>query len=229
MLIPKAETDGNRSFSYKEKTLMHPDMEDCIALLPSTLGEPQGNSGLPVQHIVIPLRSTNGFDQLRIGIPVATAFVIVDSSTTYDIREIKEPSTSYSVVLSHSQVLNLSESDLLSEALLDLAEVNTYAEEAGYPVPKEGAVFWARQMLGKMYSVSPLRYEVYPTPDGEIAIDASGPKSSVITLVDRTGGVLCLVNIRGSQRSSVFASTIGLPNQFMLEALSALRSVIYIT
>ena len=62
----------------------------------------------------------------------------------------------------------------LYDALYDLQEAKDEALEEGFPVPSEMALENAERLLREMYLISPRRFEVYPTPDGEIAIDAPG-------------------------------------------------------
>ena len=79
----------------------------------------------------------------------------------------------------------------LAEALRDLNESSAEAIEEGYSVPSDTALENAERLLKAMYRLSPRRYEVYPTPDGEIAIDAPGGYNrSVLLLCDSEGGAL---------------------------------------
>lgn len=75
-----------------------------------------------------------------------------------------------------------------------------------------------------MYGISPRRFEVYPTPDGEIAINApDGEGRSVILLCDSEGGALCLVNLNGHHRRARYSTTEMLPDGFVHEALAELE------
>ena len=60
----------------------------------------------------------------------------------------------------------------LNDALRDLREARDEAREEGLPQPSDTALRNAERLLREMYGISPRRFEVYPTPDGEIAIDA---------------------------------------------------------
>ena len=62
----------------------------------------------------------------------------------------------------------------LCDALHDLDQAKDEAREEGFPPPSDKALGNAWRLLHAMYRVSPRRFEVYPTPDGEIAIDAPG-------------------------------------------------------
>jgi hypothetical protein len=112
----------------------------------------------------------------------------------------------------------------LADALRDLGGVKEEAGEAGFPTPTEVACKNANRMLKEMYRLSRRRFEVYPMPDGEIAIDASdGQGSSVLLLCDSDGGALCLVNMRGQHRRARYSSADALPDGFVREALAELE------
>ena len=83
----------------------------------------------------------------------------------------------------------------------------------------------AERLLKELYNISPRYFEVYPTPDGEIAIDAPGGYNrSVLLLCDSQGGALCLVNIDGNHRRARYSSSESLPDSFVREALADLES-----
>ena len=83
--------------------------------------------------------------------------------------------------------------DRLRAALSDLNEAVTDAAEEGFPRPTDDAIQSARRLLTQMYAIAPQRFEVYPTADGEIALDLPNERGSVILLCDSRGGALCLV------------------------------------
>ena len=86
----------------------------------------------------------------------------------------------------------------LRAALRDLDSAEPDAREDGFPIPLKEAQENARRLLQAMFRISNRRFEVYPTPDGEVAIDArGGPGRSVLLLCDSDGGTLCLVNPNG--------------------------------
>ena len=96
----------------------------------------------------------------------------------------------------------------LNEALRDLQGATNEAREEGFPPPSGIALNNAECLLRGMYAISPRRYEIYPTPDQEIAIDAPGGYGrSVILLCDSDGGALCLVNMNGEHRRARYSST----------------------
>ena len=81
----------------------------------------------------------------------------------------------------------------------------------------------ANRLLRERYRISPRRYEVYPTRDGEIAIDApGGPGRSVVLLCNSDGGALCLVNMNCKHRRARYNSTEVIPDGFIRESLDEL-------
>jgi len=112
----------------------------------------------------------------------------------------------------------------LYAALQDLVEATEEASEENFPPPSEIAVSNARRLIKEMYGISRRRFEVYPTPDGEIAIDAPGGHGrSVLLLCDSEGGALCLVNMNGERRRARYSTTEMLPDGFVREALAELE------
>jgi len=112
----------------------------------------------------------------------------------------------------------------LNDALRDLDEAGTEAREEGVPPPSEAALTNARRLLRAAYERAPRRFGVYPTPDGEIAIDApNGQGQSVMLLCDSEGGALCLVNINGQRLRARYSTTHTLPDGFVREALEDLE------
>ncbi|MCY4484851.1 MAG: type II toxin-antitoxin system RelB/DinJ family antitoxin [Spirochaetaceae bacterium] len=112
----------------------------------------------------------------------------------------------------------------LRDALIDLDEVVTDAVEEGFPRPTDDAIQNARRLLIQSYAIAPQRFEVYPTADGEIALDLPNDRGSVILLCDSRGGALCLVNVNGVRRRARYSSTTKLPDGFVREALTELAS-----
>ena len=112
----------------------------------------------------------------------------------------------------------------LRAALRDLDAVEGEALEEGFPIPSGMARENARRLLQAMHRISGRRLEVYPTPDGEVAIDAPGGQGrSVLLLCDSEGGALCLVNMNGKHRRARYADSNGLPDGFVREALAELK------
>ena len=122
-----------------------------------------------------------------------------------------------------TEPIALQVSDELNDALCDLRDASDDASEEGFPAPSDLALGNAERLLSEMYGISPRRFEVYPTPDGEIAVDAPGGCGrSVLLLCDSKGGALCLVNMNGHQRCARYATTERLPDSFVRKALAGL-------
>lgn len=108
----------------------------------------------------------------------------------------------------------------LDGALEDLDDVDREAQEEGFPRPDDLAKLNAGRLLRGMYFVLPRRFEVYPTPGGEIAITVPGGHArSVIVVCDSDGGALCSVNIDGAHRRARYCDASILPDGFVREAL----------
>ena len=112
----------------------------------------------------------------------------------------------------------------LRDALCDLDDATTEAREEGLPFPSDTALANARRLLLAMYELLPCRFEVYPTPDGEIAVQpSSGPGASVLVLCESDGGALCLVSTNDAHRRARYSDTDLLPDGFVREALAELK------
>ncbi len=111
----------------------------------------------------------------------------------------------------------------LNDALCHLNDTAAEAQEEGFPIPSEAALTNARRLLKAMHGITSRRFEIYPTPDGEIAIDApGGPGCSVILLCGWDGGALCLMDMRGAHRRARYSDMRHLPDGFIREALGEL-------
>ena len=111
----------------------------------------------------------------------------------------------------------------LEEALEDLRTTPEEATDEGYPKPMELALANAERILRRMHALLPTRLEVYPTPDGEVAIVApSTPRRSVMVLCDSKGGALCMVNMDGEHRRARYSTAKSLPDGFLRDALKEL-------
>ena len=111
----------------------------------------------------------------------------------------------------------------LADALRELKNSSIEAEEEGFAKPSDLALSNAEHLLRKMYELSPQRFEVYPTPDAEIAIRALAPRRSVILLCDSLGGTLCLVNLNSGRRRKRYPNIDALPDSFLGKALLDLK------
>ena len=114
----------------------------------------------------------------------------------------------------------------LEESLQDLHEARDEAREEGFLEPSDMAIATAERLLKAMYEIYPQRFEVYPTPDAEIAIDVPGRYGeSVLLLCESSGGALCMVDVNGEHRRARYESTRTLPDGFVTEALRELAHV----
>lgn len=134
-----------------------------------------------------------------------------------------EPATSD--LTPSSEATTHSHSPLIDAAYLDawwdLQHATEDAQEEGFPIPSSKQMVMASYLLRRMYVRYPQRFEVYPMPNGEIAVDApNGRGSSVIVLCESSGEVLCSVNIRGHHRHKRYPSAEGLPDLFLQDALA---------
>lgn len=111
----------------------------------------------------------------------------------------------------------------MEAALADLRATTAEAKEEGYPPPTQLALSNAKRILRRMYALSPTRLEVYPTPDGEVAIVAPGnSRSSVMVLCGSNGDALCMVNMDGVHRRARYSVADHLPDGFLRDALEEL-------
>ena len=111
----------------------------------------------------------------------------------------------------------------LRDALSDLGEVTIEAQEEDYPAPSREALTNADSILRRMYRISPQRFEVYPMPNGAIAIDAAySPGNSLVVLCASDGNASCLVNINGKPRKALYSDAGQLPDEFVRKALQEL-------
>lgn len=127
-------------------------------------------------------------------------------------------------LLSYSQSSQRMDSRLI-DALQDLREAPDEAEEEGFPKPSPAALANAERLLKATFAALPHRVEVYPTPDGEVAVHARVRRgSSVLMLCEPDGAVLCLVNMAGNHRRRRYENAADAPDAFLQEALAELGS-----
>ena len=123
------------------------------------------------------------------------------------------------------EVLGNGDDGELVDAMRDLRDAGEEAREEGFPAPSDLAMANAERLLRAMYQISPRRFEVYPTPDGEIAIDApDGNGQSVLLLCESNGGALCLANLRDGHLQNSYTDADMLPDEFLRKVLAALET-----
>ena len=112
----------------------------------------------------------------------------------------------------------------LSDAFEELRHAVVEAEEEGFALPSDLVLANAERLLREMYEISPQRFEVYPTPDAEIAIRALAPRRSVILLCRPEGGAVCFVNLKSGRRRQSYTPKDILPDNFLKQALLDLKA-----
>lgn len=112
----------------------------------------------------------------------------------------------------------------LGDALHDLDDARSEAREEGFPIPSETAVRNARSLLRRMYEILPRRFEVYPTPDGEIAIDVPGdPDHSALILLASDGGAQYFGYFDGKRHFVQLPDAGNIADEFLQTALAAIN------
>ena len=115
----------------------------------------------------------------------------------------------------------------LTDALVDLDDVFDTAREEGIAEPSKLAFENAERLLKAMYDLSPRRFDVYPDEDGYIAIDGRGGYGRAVALLllcGSAGDAVCLVTIDDERRRAHYATTSGLPDDFVRQALRELKN-----
>ncbi len=114
------------------------------------------------------------------------------------------------------------ESAELTDALTDLEEIVEEAEEKGFTIPTRTSIQLAEQLLYAMYAVSPRRFEIYPMPRGDIAIDArDGHGRRIIVFCEPGGSMRCTINDNGKRDSHSESDPQGNVGPFIRGALEA--------
>ena len=214
---PYVFLDGQRS-----QTILHADWPCNVLLSHHTTDEPSLPMSKTAEHI---------------GTSSGPWRHIPDwwSSTEHTLME----GSNYFLVWGHSYAPSLRGSGLswefaprigestsaeLDEVLADLNGAIEEAEELGFQTPSPIALSNARRLSRKLYRITPRRFEVYPTPDAEIAIDAPGDGSSLVILCGSDGGVLCMANLPDGHITKAYSTIDTLPDSFVSEALARLVS-----
>ena len=111
----------------------------------------------------------------------------------------------------------------VSVVVAALSRIDDEAATEGFDPPSAMAKAQATQLVEALSRRFPRHYDVYPTADREIAIDArGGPGRGVLVLVDSGGGASCFVTINGRNRRARYDDASCLPDSFINEALSDL-------
>ena len=114
----------------------------------------------------------------------------------------------------------------LTQTLEQLDQVVDEAQSEGYETPNSIAIVHARRIVKRLYVHLVYPIQVYPMPDGEVAVDiTNGEGGSVLILCCSDGSTLCFVNIDGNQRRAHYSNSDILPDGFMQEALEELQKI----
>lgn len=102
----------------------------------------------------------------------------------------------------------------------DLADVRNEAEAEGWPTPSDSTCSGARRLLVEMFEILPCRYEVYPTPHGEVAIDLpSGFSASILVLCISESRAMYFVTAECEEHIRDNLPVNDLPDQFLRQQL----------
>lgn len=109
---------------------------------------------------------------------------------------------------------------------LDPQAIHAEAVDEGFDQPPAEALAGAKRVLRRFPFLHGLDTDIYPTPDAEVAILASGsrPRSSVLLQCDGDGQVRCSVSIDGRHRRALYdkESFSELRDDFIAAALAEL-------
>ncbi len=110
----------------------------------------------------------------------------------------------------------------LGAALEEWQRVPDEARKEAFPVPTRWTLHHSLRLLKIMYELSPHRFEVYPTPEGEIAIEGTDPHGQwVILYCESGGGALCIFGNGNQDGHKRYKNLQELPDIFLQEVLSA--------
>ena len=105
----------------------------------------------------------------------------------------------------------------------DLNGAKSEAQEQGYPEPTQLAIRNAKYLLEVLYKIVPLRYEVYPTNCGEIAIDTPGGlNASALILCASDGSVMYIASSGKEEFSEEDLSVEAIPDFRLCQILTLL-------
>ena len=109
---------------------------------------------------------------------------------------------------------------------LDPRAIHAEAVDEGFDQPPAEALAGAKRVLRRFPFLHGLDTDIYPTPDAEVAILASGsrPRSSVLLQCDGDGQVRCSVSLDGRHRRALYdkESFSELRDDFIAAALAEL-------
>ncbi len=107
-------------------------------------------------------------------------------------------------------------------SLGDFGDLAEYAQTLGFPNPNRATKFKARKLVLALFARHPSYYMVEPAEDGAISISASSEQRHCVTLLVKPDGTAsCHVFRKGQESGASYNSIAGLPDEFILDALSA--------
>lgn len=117
-------------------------------------------------------------------------------------------------------------SSWLTQALRELEEIDAEVEEEGLPPISAQAKDEANRVLSKLSVILPPTPMVYPTMDGEIAIQFNVPsmQRAVVIELGNDGEAACFASIDGRNRRARYSDSSDLPDDFVQAQLRALAA-----
>ena len=104
----------------------------------------------------------------------------------------------------------------------DVESVVSEAREEGFPLPPELAVEKAKSLIIAMFQMLPLRYDVYPSDEGEIVIDGGGSGRRIFVYCYPDGDVLYIGWVDGERSRIRTSGGDYIAIEFLRRALSQL-------
>ena len=108
----------------------------------------------------------------------------------------------------------------------ELAEIGKEAAEEGLPKIGAKAKDEARRILSELSRTVLMTPTVYPTMDGEIAIQFKAPSvpRAVVIELGNDGEVVCFASIDGRNRRARYSDSSDLPDEFLKAQLRVLAA-----
>ena len=114
----------------------------------------------------------------------------------------------------------------LTESLRELGDIQEEVEEKQLPTPSDTARQNAENLLVAMYRIYPRAFSVYPSPEGDIVLEAASTTGdSLIVVCFSDGRLLCLVCCGQDSRRARYENAERLPDGFLREALLELAEL----
>ncbi len=109
---------------------------------------------------------------------------------------------------------------LKAQALAEFTELDARADEMGLERPEQSCKATGKALLEKLCDLYPADYCVFPADGQKIMISASrGKGHSFLIVLKPEGRVSCFLEAKGRSQHKIYASALGLPDEFFREAL----------